>query len=72
MFISSCYFIYNAWRDKAAEREFDIVDDTGTRSSSEIQEKKWAKKSNFKQIYVNVTKQVNSYGRIIHLEFILT
>ena len=53
MFISSCYFIYNAWRDKAAEREFDIVDDTGTRSSSEIQEKKWAKKSNFKQIYVN-------------------
>ena len=72
MFISSCYFIYNAWRDKAAEREFDILDDTGTRSSSEIQEKKWAKKSNFKQIYVNVTKQVNSYGRIIHLEFILT
>ena len=72
MFISSCYFIYNAWRDKAAEREFDIVDDTGTRSSSEIQEKNWAKKSNFKQIYVNVTKQVNSYGRIIHLEFILT
>ena len=72
MFISSCYFIYNAWRDKAAEREFDILDDTGTRSSSEIQEKKWTKKSNFKQIYVNVTKQVNSYGRIIHLEFILT
>ena len=44
MFISSCYFIYNAWRDKAAEREFDIVDDTGTRSSSEIQEKNGPKK----------------------------
>ena len=25
MFISSCYFIYNARRDKAAEKEFDIV-----------------------------------------------
>ena len=25
MFISSCYFIYNARRDTAAEKEFDIV-----------------------------------------------
>ena len=25
MFISSCYFIYNAPRDTAAEKEFDIV-----------------------------------------------
>ena len=24
-FISSCYFIYNARRDTAAEKEFDIV-----------------------------------------------
>ena len=69
MFISSCYFIYNARRDTAAEKQFDIVkaeidyhvfvifwltffkflsffysflntDDTGTRSSSEMQEKR--------------------------------
>ena len=25
MFVSSCYFIYNASRDTAAEKEFDIV-----------------------------------------------
>ena len=25
MFIASCYFIYNARRDTAAEKEFDIV-----------------------------------------------
>ena len=25
MFIASCYFIYNAHRDKATEKEFDIV-----------------------------------------------
>ena len=25
MFIASCYFIYNACRDTAAEKEFDIV-----------------------------------------------
>ena len=25
MFVSSCYFIYNARRDTAAEKEFDIV-----------------------------------------------
>ena len=25
MFISSCYFIYNARRDTVAEKEFDIV-----------------------------------------------
>ena len=25
MFISSCYFIYNAHRDTAAEKEFDVV-----------------------------------------------
>ena len=25
MFIASCYFIYNARRDKATEKEFDIV-----------------------------------------------
>ena len=25
IFVSSCYFIYNARRDTAAEKEFDIV-----------------------------------------------
>ena len=64
MFTGSCYFIYNARRDTAAEKEFDIVieiwDDTRVRSSSEIQEKKKWQKNNFKQRHVNVTKRANS------------
>ena len=42
MFISSCYLIYNARRD--TERIYYCnTDDTGARSSSEIQEKRSAR-----------------------------
>ena len=43
MFISSCYLIYNARRDTGRIWHCN-ADDTGARSSSEVQEKNGRKK----------------------------
>ena len=47
MFIFSCYFIENARRHTAAEKEFDIdnTNDTVARSSFKIQEKRNGRKN---------------------------
>ena len=61
MFISSCYFIYNARRDTAAEKEVDVV----TQMIFEhvlvqrVKKKEMDKKKN-EQRHVNVTKRANS------------
>ena len=59
MFISSCYFIYNARRDTVAEREFDIVIQM---TLERVPVERFKKKEMGQQRHVNVTKQVNSYG----------
>ena len=61
MFISSCYFIYNARRDTAAEKEVDVV----TQMIFEhvlvqrVKKKEMDKKKN-EQRHVNLTKRANS------------
>ena len=49
MFISSCYFIYNARRDTAAEKEFDIIIQMTLEHVlvQRFKKKKWTKKTTF-------------------------
>ena len=68
------FFIYNARRDTVAEKETDIVIPMTLErllvqrfKKKEMNEKKVTFNKN-----INVTKQVNSCGRMIYLEFILT
>ena len=65
MFISSCYFIYNARRDTAAEKEFDIVIQL-TLEHVLVQrfKKKEMKKKTFNKD-INVAKRANSSRRMI-------
>ena len=62
MFIASCYFVYNAGRDTATEKEFDIVIQM---TLEQVLVQRFKKKeldeiNNFYQRHVNVTKRANS------------
>ena len=61
MFISSCYFIYNARRDAAAEKEVDVVTQMifDHVLVQRVKKKEMDKKKN-EQRHVNVTKRANS------------
>ena len=67
MFISSCYFIYNARRDTAAEKEFDIVIQMKQEHVlvHRFKKREMDEKSNFKQRHINATKPVSSSRRMI-------
>ena len=62
MFIASCYFIYNARRDTAAEKEFDTVIQMILEHVlvKRFKKKEMGKTKNFKQRHVNDTKRANS------------
>ena len=70
LLISPSYFIHNARKDTAAKKEFDIVIQMTLKRvlAQRFKKKEMGKKSNFKQRHVNVTKQVNSCGKMIYLE----
>ena len=70
LLISPSYFIHNARKDTAAKKKFDIVIQMTLKRvlAQRFKKKEMGKKSNFKQRHVNVTKQVDSCGRMIYLE----
>ena len=74
LYFPLCYFIWNARRDTVAEKEFDIIILMTLESIlvHNSRKKKWAKKINFLQRHLNVTKEIKSCGRMIYLKFILT
>ena len=67
MFISSCYLIYNARRDTAAEKEFDIVIQMMLEQVlvQRFKKKRNGRKKLFLTKIINVTKRENSSGRMI-------
>ena len=67
MFISSSYFIYNARRDAATEKEIDIVIQMKLEHVlvQRFEKKEMDERSNFKQRHINVTKRGNSSERMI-------
>ena len=67
MFISSCYFIYNARRDTAAKKNFDIVIQMTLEDVlvQRFEKKEMDEKAKFNKDIVNVTKRGNSSRRMI-------
>ena len=61
MFITSCYFIFNARRDTAAGKESDIVIQMTLEHVlvQRFKKKEWTK-NNFEERHLNVTKRANS------------
>ena len=62
LFVASCYSIYNARKDAAAKKEFDIVIQMTLEHVlvQRFKKKEMNKKKNFQHKHVNVTKQANS------------